>query len=59
MEDTLAVQVRHTLRDLVDHLEQVNVIERRKTLEVRHERAVLLVGADEEPWRVGRAAGTV
>ena len=37
VKNALAVQIRHALGDLVDHLEQIHGVKRGQPLEVRHE----------------------
>ena len=57
VEYALAVQICHAFRDLVDHLEEIHAVERWEALQVRHEGAVLVIRANEEPGRVARGRG--
>ena len=55
VQDTLTVKVGHLLGNLMNHLQQVDVIQGRRPLQVGHQGAVLVVRADEESREIRHA----
>lgn len=54
VEDTLVMEIRHSLCNLVSHFEEIDRVERVQVLKIRHEAPILVVWRNEEPRRVTR-----